>query len=662
MTDHAVESSNPPIEVPQLVAGETRIRDVDGFVGTVVYVGAVASAKNPQETYAGIVWDDPSRGKHDGSVLCRTTNRVVRHFGGCGPTQGSFLRLNNNNNNKKTLDRGVALTLELLQSKYVGMQAPVIAPNNVLPHTARTSSGRDKPIEFLGELQIRQRQQLEDIHKVSLRREGISRAYPLLANNKLDDSTNDSLIRNIRDVDLAGNLLSNWKTVVDIMQQFPNLTDFSVAYNRIQDVSLPLMMMTTTTTTMTMTPPLDRIKVLNLNHCDIKSFQTLVWVAKSMPSLESLCIASSDLSDMMTMMCDQKQSSSSTSSPSSPSSSVDALEGLLPHLRVLDCSDCQLSSWTNQVEAFFGKLPSLEQLSLDDNPIPCIPTTTTKPDHHQQQQQGQTEELSSVKTVFSSLRSLQLAGTTISTWTDLEGLNTAIPNLQSLRLKNTPLTSTMGQGEVRFMCIARIPTLSYLNGSVVSSKERTEAERRYVTMVSHLLVKMEQQHTLQQQGETTIGEEESSERINKARQDLLAEHPQYNILLETHKGLILPSSSSSASGMNGTHNGGKSSLGSSVCNVTISSMSASSCSIEPLIRRLPGTLTVGRLKALCARAFGLDIDLMILHFRTEVCMCRRNRESMERDSLLIPYSTVFVFFPLMHNITTGGCVSCRIGQ
>lgn len=40
--------------------------------------------------------------------------------------------------------------------------------------------------------------------------------------------------------------------------------------------------------------------------------------------------------------------------------------------------------------------------------------------------------------------------------------------------------------------------------------------------------------------------------------------------------------------------------------------------MEPLIRRLPGSLTVGRLKALCARAFGLDLDLMSLHFRTEV--------------------------------------------
>ena len=87
----------------------TRIRDADGFVGTVVYVGSVASSKSPQEQYAGIVWDDNSRGKHDGSVVCRQTNQIVRHFS-CGSTQGSFLRL-------RKLDLGVILTAKLLREQ-----------------------------------------------------------------------------------------------------------------------------------------------------------------------------------------------------------------------------------------------------------------------------------------------------------------------------------------------------------------------------------------------------------------------------------------------------------------------------------------------------------------------------------------------------------------
>jgi hypothetical protein len=53
-------------------------------------------------------------------------------------------------------------------------------------------------------------------------------------------------------------------------------------------------------------------------------------------------------------------------------------------------------------------------------------------------------------------------------------------------------------------------------------------------------------------------------------------------------------------------------------NVTITSLSAESCEMAPIQKRLPSSLTVGRLKALCARVFGLDFDLQVLHYRSEV--------------------------------------------
>jgi len=552
MTDHATETTTTTISSSllletssfgPLIIGSTRIRDTDGFVGTVVYVGSVASAKKANEEYAGIIWDDPTRGKHDGSVLCRKTNQVVRHFR-CGLTQGSFIKVSK-------LDRGIPLTVELLQSKYVELQAPIIAPNNLLPHTALTSSGREKPIEFLGEMKIRQRQQLDDIYKISLRREGISMSIPLTENE-------DQQLRfqHIRDIDLAGNLFSDWREVLKIIQQFPNLTDFSIAYNRIQDVhSLPVV-----------TPSLSNMKVLNLNHCGIMTFQSILWIAHSMPYLESLCVASSDLSDI-----DQQNTT---------------LDGLFPSLKLLDCSDCKLSSWEKQVKPYFGTLPSLEQLSLDDNPVSCILATD-----------GNNNDEKS----FPSLQSLQLAGTAIATWSDIDGINHDL-NLRALRLTYTPLTSNLGQGEVRFMAIARIPTLLFFNGSTISTKERMEAERRYVTMIAHLLIKVEHE---------TV---DDPTQVEDSKASLLLGHPQYKILLEKHSGLILPTSNQRNDG----DHANKSSLASSVCNVTISSMAASSCSMEPLTRRLPGTLTVGRLKALCGRTFGLDVDLMSLHFRTEV--------------------------------------------
>jgi len=48
--------------------------------------------------------------------------------------------------------------------------------------------------------------------------------------------------------------------------------------------------------------------------------------------------------------------------------------------------------------------------------------------------------------------------------------------------------------------------------------------------------------------------------------------------------------------------------------VTVRSMSADSCTVEPMRRRLPGGLEVGRLKQMCRRTFGLDVGRMVLHY------------------------------------------------
>jgi hypothetical protein len=547
MTDASSSSS-------LLIPGETRIRDVDGFCGTVMYVGAVASAKNHHEVYAGIVWDDASRGIHDGSVVCRTTNQLVRHFS-CGPTQGSFLKISK-------LDVGVVLDAALLKSKYVERQAPLIAPNNLLQYSARTSSGRDKPIEFLGEMQIRGRQQLQDITKISLRRQGIARACE--ENSESEQDLQE--FAHIQDMDLAGNLLSNWDTVLQIVKQFPQLEILSLASNclasRIYDKPI-----------IASSFSLERLRVLNLNSCSIDTFRTIEWIGLSMPNLEELCVAYSDLSDL-----------ESCEAP---------VVGSFCKLKVLDCSSCRLSSWDTQV-AKLAHLPLLEQLSLDDNPISVIPSRNDDEDNDSNKN----------KSYFASLVSLQMAGTAIKSWMDLEGINGL--GVKSLRLKSTHLTSTMGQGEARANAVARFPNLDYLNGSIVSTQERTEAERRYVLVVTRLVAREQQQ----QQSDT-----DSSAADNECTlpPNIFQDYPQYARLREKHKDMVIfaNSNGSALGGVGGV-------MATSVANVTILSMAPSSCSMEPLVRRLPGSLTVGRLKALCARAFGLDVDLMSLHFRIEV--------------------------------------------
>lgn len=526
----------------------TRVRDASGFVGTVVYVGPVASAKSTTEIYAGISWDDATRGKHDGSVICRTTNQIVRHFK-CGPTQGSFLRLSK-------LDVGLALTPELMRSRYVKPDADLVAPDNLLPHVARTAGGRDKPIEFLGEVKIRIRQQLEDVEEISLRMLGISRPCSADQENEMEEFSH------IKSLDLAGNLLSDWEAVFIIMKQLSNnLQSVSLASNRINDL--------TDSPSLSM----EGMIKLNLNNTNINSFKTIQLIGEAMPNLEDLCVAHCDLSDIE--YCNK----------------LSAFQQLV----LLDLSDCNLTSWEKQVLLPLQTLPKLQSLILNDNKIDEI--------NNAYDEKGELP-------IFKALASLQLAGTSISSWSAIDSLNSLFA-LRSLRLRNTSLTSQMGVGEVRSTVIARLPNLEFFNASPIAERERIEAERRYVSNVARELL-MISTGSLLSSITTAENTGDNDDETNAKQAQIHARHPLFQSLLEKHKDTMMMSSCSS----NGSTNQGN--IGDDVIGLTIRSMAAASCDTEPLRKRIPPSLKVGRIKAMCARAFGLDIDLQILHFRIEV--------------------------------------------
>ena len=512
----------------------TRVRDSSGFVGTVLYVGPVASAKSSEEIYAGIAWDDPTRGRHDGSVLCRTSNQIVRHFK-CGPTQGSFLRL-------KKLDVGVPLSAALMRGRYVQMDAALVAPSNTLPHVARTAGGRDKPIEFWGEVQLRRRQQLEVVDKISLRMLGIAR-MPSAACSGRDELEE---FRHLKSIDLAGNLLCDWEDVFHILRHFENLSSLSLASNRINDLSPVSLEGSGRMTGMTN---------LNLNSTNISSFKTVALIGEVMPNLEELCLAHCNLSDIECYRTDVRTLGMGPGSTNDDDIKIPAFQNLV----LLDLSDCHLTSWKKQI-LLFNKFPKLESLILNDNPIDLI---TIRPENAD-------------VTMFPKLASLQLAGTSISSWPALDDLN-VISSLRSLRLRNCPLTSSLGVGEIRSIAIARLSNLSFFNASPVSARERIESERRYVSNVARelLMVSSGAIFSASDQSLSSAKTDRDDEANNDKKAQICAQHPCFQSLLEKHKETMMSSCVTSGSSNQGN-------IGDDVIGVTIRSMAASSCGMEPL--------------------------------------------------------------------------------
>ena len=126
----------------------SRVRDVsDGTRGTVRYIGPVAAAKNKSESWLGVEWDSPGRGKHDGSCVDEL-GKLHRYFQ-CLDGDGSFVK-----SNKVTVG---TVFLSALRDRYVAMNDPeIVRPDSTLPDAyVVTSRGHQKGIEFVGEKQLR---------------------------------------------------------------------------------------------------------------------------------------------------------------------------------------------------------------------------------------------------------------------------------------------------------------------------------------------------------------------------------------------------------------------------------------------------------------------------------------------------------------------------
>jgi hypothetical protein len=197
----------------------SRVRDLEGHKGTVRYIGPVAAAKNKTESWlgscvcmsvcvlrlswnnacvlivSGVEWDDPTRGKHDGSCVDEKGD-YFRYFK-CKMGAGSFIKPNKAQNT-------VSL-VEALQARYVAVDAPEITESDSsLPGAfVTTAKGHVKKIEFYGEKKLRKWQQLEMIDKIAVRNDNVAGV----------GNTLGSFASHLVEVDLQDNLIWQWKEV-----------------------------------------------------------------------------------------------------------------------------------------------------------------------------------------------------------------------------------------------------------------------------------------------------------------------------------------------------------------------------------------------------------------------------------------------------------------
>ncbi|XP_041606348.1 tubulin-specific chaperone E isoform X1 [Vulpes lagopus] len=306
--------------------------EVNGEHATVRFSGIVPPVAG---LWLGVEWDNPERGKHDGSHD-GTVYFKCRH-----PTGGSFIRPNK-------VNFGVDF-LTAVKNRYVLEDAPEEDGKGQIIIIG------NKPVETIGfDSIIKQQSQLSKLQEISLRNCAVNCAG--------DKGAIAKACPNIRKVDLSRNLLSSWDEVLDIADQLKHLEVLNLSENKL---SFPL-------ASLTLTRAFPALKILALNRTGI-TWAEVLRCASGWPVLEELYLASNDLfiserpADVL-----QTLKLLDLSSNQSIDENQLFLIAYLPRLEQLILSDVGISS-IHFPDAVTGHktlmFPSLQYLIVNDNQI-----------------------------------------------------------------------------------------------------------------------------------------------------------------------------------------------------------------------------------------------------------------------------------------------------
>uniref|UniRef100_A0A803QVD7 CAP-Gly domain-containing protein n=1 Tax=Cannabis sativa TaxID=3483 RepID=A0A803QVD7_CANSA len=374
-------------------------------IGTVRYLGPVQGYSG---SWVGVDWDSEDA-KHDGSI------NGVRYFQAKSERSGSFVRTHN-------LSSGISL-IEALRLRYQGETTEEEEDEMYV----LSASNKRVSIQLLGKEKIQDKlSRFEELTGASLSFLGVS--SPGFSGDT------GSLLPNLKELDLTGNLLSDWKDVGTICKELPMLQALNLSYNLMAPDIVEL-------------PQLKNIRILVLNHTGVN--WTKVEILKtSLPAIEELHLMGNSISTI------------------DPPASF-TVQGF-DSLRLLNLEDNSIADWKEIMK--LSLLRSLEQLHLNKNNLSCI----SYPDHDMLDEQTDKP--------FQNLRCLLLGNNNLEDLASIDTLN-LFPKLVDIRLSDNPVADPGRGGIPRFVLIARLAKVEVLNGSEVRPRERKESEIRYIRLV-----------------------------------------------------------------------------------------------------------------------------------------------------------------------------------
>ncbi|XP_074068329.1 alpha-tectorin [Macrotis lagotis] len=241
-----------------------------------------------------------------------------------------------------------------------------------------------------------------------------------------DENEIAAFCAHVSELDLSDNKLEDWHEVSKIVSNVPHLEFLNLSSNPLNLSVLER----------TCAGSFSGVRKLVLNNSKA-SWETVHMLLQELPELEELFLC---LNDYETVSC----------------SSI-----CCQSLKLLHITDNNLQDWT-EIRKLGVMFPSLDTLILANNHLNAI----EEPDD-------------SLARLFPNLRSISLHKSGLHSWEDIDKLN-SFPKLEEVRLLGIPLLQPYTTEERRKLVIARLPSVSKLNGSVVTDGEREDSERFFI--------------------------------------------------------------------------------------------------------------------------------------------------------------------------------------
>lgn len=291
-----------------------------------------------------------------------------------------------------------------------------------------------------------------------------------------DDEKLRNKCKNVEELDLAQNKLSQWAEVFGILQHMPKIKFVNLSFNCLAEV-------------------------LEVKHGSYEHLRNLVLncTRVSWASVQGLIGLLRNLEELHLSLNEYRTVDLEHQKP----------EHRCRSLKKLHFTGNPIEHW-NEISKLGYVFPSLESVVLAECPIRSLAVEVNRnerdaeerPDDHNMNPPEDTRiieeksysrcesecESSGTKVhsshdPFRMLEFLNLNGTLLSTWDDVERL-ARFPALKSLRIQGCPLFESpreYTEHERRQLLIARLPNVETLNGGgVISSQEREDAERAFI--------------------------------------------------------------------------------------------------------------------------------------------------------------------------------------